>query len=542
MPNQTITVEQGEIYEISLSVTPGEQAYQVGSTVAQIIDLDLNIQIGTVTDGNSFTLPQGNYLIECIDRCGHSVEILQRVTNTTEFALSDCGSDADISGTAVDVMDIILPLRAPFSDTYADGTTQNFNGFPWAVSGTAAQNSGMFFTARPNPPAVDPDCQSFVATSLVFRIDYTQLTDQDAVPNDLGDIIFIVGQGTDSVSITASTSDPETTVNNIGNFALAITQLADPAFVDISIDNPENYTLTELYSLDIGVAVERQGDFILQGITRTIEYTISDTCVQPMHFTKDCNSDAALAELVQVNTNVESIRGWQGHVCYELNGVSGLADKIHNSVTGTLQYFDTITNAPVDSSLIIPCQDSDGVLSNILTRLDQLIVATQDNQPIDYTSQLQDIITAVQSIDADTTSIESVLGDIDLDVSTIATNTQNIINELQLAITQLQALDANTDGVEQGLADILAAINTSDTETYGNQILAAGDSFTFPSGTYSLRVTPEPGASFNLVGLDQPINNWEGILGWGTGDRPSDNSDSVTVTSVSGVVLLQWNI
>ena len=126
--------------------------------------------------------------------------------------------------------------------------------------------------------------------------------------------------------------------------------------------------------------------------------------------------------------------------------------------------------------------------SSIVSKLDEVIDALGDNTSIDYTALLNQIISELQTVDANTDDIEQSLTDINSDTTATTTNTANTVVELQNILTELQDIDANTDGVEQTLTDILAALQTPDLEP--TQAIVLPDTCASVDGADSVYLTP----------------------------------------------------
>lgn len=349
MPSEIVVVPAGQVCRVSLNVDAnGNDDYQYGTTVATVTNSILDVEIGRVTDGNIFQLNEGTYEIEWgANQCGRTVSITSDCVQITEAALVSCGSTPDIAGVINDTLDTILPLAEPWPvDFYSDGSQSEFSGFPWEVTGPDNLSAaGMFFTARPNPPVLsDPTCQQIIVDSVSYTLEYEQFTDQDPTPQDLGDIIALIADGSTSLDTSGFTTDPETTVNDIGNFVFAVTALNDPASYTVTLTNASQYTIDQVLLFNFGLAVERQNSYRINNITRQINYRIVSICEQPAMQTLDCNSAAALAQLgnilqavQEVEVNVGDVDNSVGEVNTNLGNVESILQSLNQSIQAQVQ-------------------------------------------------------------------------------------------------------------------------------------------------------------------------------------------------------------
>lgn len=406
----------------------------------------------------------------------------------------DCGTSTGAQAPIMQQVTQAGPSNAVFPPDYVNGIDSGggrpFGGFPF-TDFPSVNNKGYTFS-EPFPAQALPSCSDATVDRVYFEVVIQQDVDNDGA--DFGDQISSLVTPADIAIPTSGTTTSGVTNSLVGFIFFDPTDGEVTTFT-LEATSPEALSFQDAADSNLAFATQAGDTTTILGVCKVIEYSLGDSCALQSLSTKECNSDAHLTA--------------------------------SNSLLNTSQ------------AQLVNQQQSTQLVLDISQKVDDLIVAVQSNQPVDYTAQISTVIASLQSIDADTTAIESAL-------SAVGTNTQNTIVELQNTISVLQNVDANTDTVEQALTDILAAIPAPATvESYGNQVLSSGESFTAPAGAYSIRVTPEPGNTFDFAGLDENFNAWSGSLAWGNGQRPSSNSDSIVITASgtnSGRILVHWEI
>ena len=105
-------------------------------------------------------------------------------------------------------------------------------------------------------------------------------------------------------------------------------------------------------------------------------------------------------------------------------------------------------------------------------KLDQVIAAINGSSAIDYTTQLNDILAELQSVEANGDTVEAELAGVNTNLTQLASDVQagnvtstGMLTALTAHTAELAAINANTDNVEALITALTTEINDEGDET-----------------------------------------------------------------------------
>jgi len=176
-------------------------------------------------------------------------------------------------------------------DGLTTGDPDPFTALPWQVAGPQTggiAGYGYTFSHSETAPGVEWCLGSYIRF-VTLTISLEQLVDVDPDPADLSDGFIgielngavipsvgevIAGGGNTGVQNGGGLTGPNDSIWRINPQALNETYT-----LQLTLSNPNDYTLGEIYNMKAALALSVQQSFIIQSLVFDISYHVSDSCV-----------------------------------------------------------------------------------------------------------------------------------------------------------------------------------------------------------------------------------------------------------------------
>lgn len=117
---------------------------------------------------------------------------------------------------------------------------------------------------------------------------------------------------------------------------------------------------------------------------------------------------------------------------------------------------------------------------NLSAKADEIVAAITGSTRPDYSTLLNQLLTAVQAVDANTDEVEQALTDLNVTSTANAASNLAASNTLTSVLAELQAVNANTDEAETLLTQIRDLLNNPPNQP--TMLVPAGDACTTIGG------------------------------------------------------------